>query len=1080
MNSGQRTLQTDRLAAGLSAHQIEKLEILSMDLGELKAFLDSEQLSNPMLEVPDLVMPGPERSGGGAGTTYGGDTGAGAGAGAGTGSGELYELSDEDSVTLTEYLTSQLSSRELKREEAAAVVRIMQYLDADTGYLTGSEQEIEEETGLSPTQIRFGVQYIRGLEPAGVGARDLADCLCLQLERQGLLNEELRAIIERHMPDIASGHISRISRELGISTQRVRDDIARIRSLDPRPGSRFGQSRTVYVVPDARADYENGSWNIEILGVRLGSIHINRTYEKIAREAENPELIAYFSEKIARAREILSAIEQRENTLKDLLRMALETQTDFALGRGPVRHLTQKEAADHLQVHPSTVNRAVKNKYIQLPAGTMEIRRLFSAKVDKAPEDSAKAGRKDQEKSADILTSPAGQDAPMDEPGTEICLIAPTQALLEQNRRICSYYEKKIDGYLGSVTRKAIEVARARQERGAKVFISRRGTKKMLEEAGLTVVEIPVLIADYIPVMERARMARGPVAFFSYGVTPADIRSLCMLLEIDARFYSYYDIDECGSSVARAIEEGAVLGIGGADTSYPAEKAGLPYVTIENSEQALLAAIESAEQLLAVMKAEQERQKELSIRLQRYEMSFGFTHDAIIGVDREGRIEVLNTEAEKFFPVTGKSVIGAELKRLLPEADVSGVLQTGRREIDRLIRIHKNMVSMNCVPIVADGNIYGAVATLQDVRTIQKNEQKIRMKLNQKGLTARYHFEDIIGHSESVRAAVRIARKFANSGATVMIHGETGTGKEMFAQSIHNASGRASGPFVAVNCGSLPKDILEAELFGYVEGAFTGALKGGKTGLFEMAHGGTIFLDEIGEMPLSTQVQMLRVLQEKEIRRVGSDKVTPVDIRVIAATHRDLAEAVRAGDFREDLYYRLNILNIEIPPLRDRGDDVLEIGLSIYSGLGTHDAEDASVLTEILSDLRDYPWPGNIRELSNMMERIHVLRSQGETFDFICQYDRMYRIVKDKREKDERECAVEADEGSAPDIAAEAVEEDSTMPALQTGAKERREIRRIVEALNRHDLEITAAAEDLGMSRSTLWRKMKKYNIDVH
>ena len=191
MNSGQRTLQTDRLAAGLSANQIEKLEILSMDLGELKAFLDSEQLSNPMLEVPDLVMPGPERSGGGAGTAYGGDTGAGAGAGAGTGSGELYELSDEDSVTLTEYLTSQLSSRELKREEAAAVVRIMQYLDADTGYLTGSEQEIEEETGLSPAQIRFGVQYIRGLEPAGVGARDLADCLCLQLERQGLLKIEM-------------------------------------------------------------------------------------------------------------------------------------------------------------------------------------------------------------------------------------------------------------------------------------------------------------------------------------------------------------------------------------------------------------------------------------------------------------------------------------------------------------------------------------------------------------------------------------------------------------------------------------------------------------------------------------------------------------------------------------------------------------------------------------------------------------------------------------------------------------------------------------------------------------------------
>lgn len=1054
MNSGQRNIQTDRLAAGISNRQIEKLEILSMDLEDLKQFIDSEQLSNPMIEVSDYSIPGAERSS--AAIVRDGDDSA----------GELYDMSDHEAIELSDYLATQLSEKELAKKQKADIVRIIELLDNETGYLMGSDEEIEEETGLSPDRIRFAVQYIRRLDPAGVGARDLVDCLCLQLEQTGELDEFMERILREHMPDIASGRFSKISRELNIPTARVREYIAKIRSLDPRPASRFGKANTTYVIPDVKAVYEDGKWVIQILGMGRSCIHMNKTYENLAREAKDPEVIAYFAEKITRAKEILTAIEHREDTIREMLQIVLETQTEYALGKGELKHLTQKEVAEKLGTHPSTVNRAAKNKYILLPGGTMEIRRLFSAKTAKKPGKQPVSGGNARRSSV-----AAPQDIKENDRNavTEICLIAPTRELLELNRKVCEHYDKKVDGYLGSVTRKAIDVAKALQERGAKIFISRRGTKKILEEADLTVVEIPRVFSDYTPVMERAQMAKGRVAFFSYGVPSSEIRDLCMLLGLDAAFYSYYDVEECGNCVARAIEDGAVLGIGGADTAYPAELAGLEYLTIENSEEALLSAIESAEQLLTVMNEEQKRQQELKIRLERYEMIFGFTHDAIIGVNREGRIEVLNREAEKFFPMTGKAIIGSELSKILPQVDITKVLKTGNREIDQLIRINNNTISMNCVPIIAEGKLYGAVATFQDVRTLQKNEQKIRIKMNEKGLTAHYHFEDIRGSSEEVRAAVRIARKFANSNATVMIHGETGTGKEMFAQSIHNASLRASGPFVAINCGSLPKDILEAELFGYVEGAFTGALKGGKMGLFEMAHGGTIFLDEIGEMPLATQVQMLRVLQEKEIRRVGSDKVTPIDIRVIAATHRDLAEAVRIGAFREDLYYRLNILNLDIPPLRRRGNDLQEIALSIYRGLGEHDERDEKEIKGILAELADYTWPGNIRELANMMERFYVLRSQGESFAFI----REFNTVAGVTDTEQKATDPNAFQGSVPSGDIE------KMQLLPDNPKEKREKQRIIEALDQNDREITKTAENLGMSRSTLWRKMKKYGISV-
>ena len=483
---------------------------------------------------------------------------------------------------------------------------------------------------------------------------------------------------------------------------------------------------------------------------------------------------------------------------------------------------------------------------------------------------------------------------------------------------------------------------------------------------------------------------------------------------------------------------------------------------MENSEESLLRAINTSEQLLDMKRKEQEKQRELKVKLERYELVLNYTHDAIIAVDREGQIDVLNEGAERIMKGKRGECLGRQVDEVLPNTRLKEVMKKGKRELNQLMTINGTLVSTNRIPIIVDGEVMGAVATFQDVKALQDSEQKIRIKLHQKGLFAKYNFEDIIGNSYKLRENISLAKKFARSDATILIQGETGTGKELFAQSIHNASLRAEGPFVAVNCGSLPRNLLEAELFGYVEGAFTGASKGGKMGLFEMAHGGTIFLDEIGEMPVETQVQLLRVLQEKEIRRIGSDRVTPVNIRVITATNRDLYKEIQEKGFREDLYYRLNVLNIVIPPLRERRADIIPIGLKLFDGYAdTGQAEDILFVKQLLKKLRDYDWPGNVRELGNMMERAYVLLSQKEEYEFVDKYIQSYLKISPTEKRTD-----------AGDVKAGQMSDES-------GNLENWEMENIVQALKKNHLEITKTAEDLGISRSTLWRKIKKYNIQI-
>jgi transcriptional regulator with PAS, ATPase and Fis domain len=314
-----------------------------------------------------------------------------------------------------------------------------------------------------------------------------------------------------------------------------------------------------------------------------------------------------------------------------------------------------------------------------------------------------------------------------------------------------------------------------------------------------------------------------------------------------------------------------------------------------------------------------------------------------------------------------ESVVGADTSVLPPE--IQEVLAQEGVE-DLIVETRGRSLVVNRKDISLFGEAAGSYFNFQEVTYIRQLEQNLSRRLRERGLLARYTFEDVLCHSPRMAQCLELARRIAGSDFTVLIMGESGTGKELLAQSIHNASGRAMHPFVAVNCAAVPENLLESELFGYVGGSFTGALREGREGLFEQANNGTVFLDEIGDMPPMLQAKLLRVLQERQIMRVGSNKVTQVNIRVIAATNRNLRERIRKGLFREDLYYRLNALSLLVPPLRDRPEDLFPL---LAHFLEEQQTRNPAFTPEAREVLARYPWPGNIRELANVANHLTLM-----------------------------------------------------------------------------------------------------------
>ncbi len=350
--------------------------------------------------------------------------------------------------------------------------------------------------------------------------------------------------------------------------------------------------------------------------------------------------------------------------------------------------------------------------------------------------------------------------------------------------------------------------------------------------------------------------------------------------------------------------------------------------------------------------------------------------EAIVAVNEENKILLYNPTAEKILKLPAVDVLGKDAGAVIPNVDFMNTLKTGRRIGSEIVKISGKYFVVAANPFSGESEqVRGVVATFRPVTEVQELDTKIRQEIKRKGHVAKYTFEDMVGHSEELKRLVSLARKFANTDLTILLEGESGTGKEVLAQAIHNSSGRSAGPFVAINFAALTDNLAESELFGYIEGAFSGARAGGKKGLFEEAHKGTIFLDEIGDASMDVQKKILRVLEEGEVRRIGDNKITQVSVRVVAATNVDLKTMMEQKKFRRDLFFRLYALPLSLPPLRSRHRDILLLFHWFAKKIYSRHIELEPPLVDFLTG---YRWPGNIRELQNTVGYLCHILEQGE------------------------------------------------------------------------------------------------------
>ena len=480
------------------------------------------------------------------------------------------------------------------------------------------------------------------------------------------------------------------------------------------------------------------------------------------------------------------------------------------------------------------------------------------------------------------------------------------------------------------------------------------------------------------------------------------------------------------------IADGYDVLVGGGYLRAFCEMRGIRFSGIGLEDSAILRAVKEAIAAARIM--ESERLRAGFYRTIMEELPF-----SILAVDRNMVVLSSNAAADSFF---SRPLLGTSVSSLFPEGLIEETIEKDV-EMESVQRLMDQDVIISQRPI---SSIIGgaAIISIQTIAHFSAGGKGRRS--GEGGLIARYTFSDILTEDMGMRMLIAKAIRYAQSDCNVLITGETGTGKELMIQSMHNASRRKDGPFVAINCASLSPDLLESELFGYVEGAFTGAVKGGKAGLFELAHGGTIFLDEIGELPVALQAKLLRVLQEEEVRRVGGSDVIPVDVRVMCATNQDIPALVDKGMFRSDLYYRINLLTINMPPLRKRPGDISKLFRCFIEQFASEMSLSVPTIgDDALSLLRSYAWPGNVRELRNVAQRILILNGSRH---------------------------IDADAVMAVDIPGQ--KERPAEMATDSKRKLRNvDTRALYEEFVQSGSTLAEFAAMVGISRTTLWRRFR-------
>lgn len=642
----------------------------------------------------------------------------------------------------------------------------------------------------------------------------------------------------------------------------------------------------------------------------------------------------------------------------------------------------------------------------------------------------------------------------------QILLISTYAELTMQAKKIAKELNIPIDVYEGGILNNGHIYAATKADL-YDVIISISGTAETIKKMVTTVpvLSIETTSADILRALGQAIRFNKPLTLISYQTSKiSELEDLTQLLNVKYQLLSYSSKQEFESQISRVMDwhDTTIVGHGGCVQELAHQK-GMDYVLIKPSYTAIKQTLSSAKNIIEAINKDKFQNNRLTSIID-------YSLEGVISVSKNGDITCFNTAAKKIFNLE-------KAPKTIHDKNVPPILKDllGDRSFihDKVIKVAPHNLIYSRLPININKDLEETIIMVQKVSYYQKIEYTTRMQLAAKGLVAHHTFSDIIHSSQIMETVIKNARRFSKTTATILIQGDTGTGKELFAQSIHTESQVKNGPFVAINCAALPEDLLESELFGYEEGAFTGARKGGKIGLFELAHNGTIFLDEIGELPLSIQNRLLRVLQEKEIMRIGGTKVIKVNVRVIAATNKDLYDLMMQNNFRPDLYFRLNVLTLKIPALHDRPEDIKDLICFFLQKYNLqYDRNITMFSPSVLGILKKYPWPGNIRELETLMEKI-VITADSDTIDeaFIKNTLEEYtgnHLVVDEAKPDTSSTPLEDLPGNQNHIVVK----------INTLEKMEKEI--IRQLLQKENGNKQSLANKLGISRATIWNKLKE------
>lgn len=627
----------------------------------------------------------------------------------------------------------------------------------------------------------------------------------------------------------------------------------------------------------------------------------------------------------------------------------------------------------------------------------------------------------------------------------DIVVLAPIQDVYDKTAEIISEQGySNVDVVLGTMS-KGLEIAKKLEKEGVKIIVARGGTYKLVKsQLKIPVVEIKVSAYDIVNSFDQIKDPNEVIGLVGYSNVVFGFNVLKKIIPNEVQMILLNSESEIPNIIEEYKGKGIRTFVGDSNAAKVVQGLSCRGIMISSQKESIQVAIQEARRILSAVKHEKHMTEHLRAVM-------NFVGDGIISIDRNDRITHFNQTAENILKISAAESIGRKIYDVFRSPRIHEILHSKKKYVGEMISEGPLKLSFNQIPLLESEGVNGAVITFQEIQEIQRMEFNIRKSIAKKGFVAKYDFDKIIHKSAEMKDCIDTAREYAAYDAPVHIFGESGTGKELFAQSIHNGSKRKSGAFLAVNCAALPPNLIESEFFGYEEGAFTGAKKSGKPGIFELAHNGTLFLDEISEIPMELQGRLLRVLQEKEVRRVGGNKVIPIDVRIITASNRKLNEMVEKELFRKDLYYRINVLALRIPALKERPEDIVLLAEHFVEKFSSVYGKRPLQITEpVRKALTSRAFEGNIRELENLMERSVIVSS----FDQLLQEEEAPTQNRTKR-KDSAAFAIPME-----------IPENSTLKNLEDWY--------ILKVYEENDQNVQKTCEILGISRSTLWRKLQK------